>query len=275
MPGSCDDLSSCTLQGQDLPVECQNEARVRMKLNRRTALAAGAAALGLGTSARALAEAEDEGVGGVEDIVNYAWSTIAPDPKDEIEFEDAVYMNEIVETGEESALVIKFSDGSRLTLGENAKVVIDRYVYNPGGGDSSQAITLTKGAFRFLSGSIPKEKVEIKTPAVSIGIRGTELVFDVAEDGETEMSTLSGQADVTDGAGETLTVHPDESIQAGPDRRFRGKVRRRRHISRSIAIQEGLEAARKRWPERKPRRRRAVRRVRRRKAQLKAQQRRN
>ena len=245
-----------------------------MKLNRRTALAAGAAAIGIGTSGQALADVEEDGVGGVEDIVNFAWSTIAPDPKDEIEFEDAVYMNEVVETGDESALVIKFSDGSKLTLGENAKVVIDRYVYNPGGADSAQAITLTKGAFRFLSGSIPKDKVEIKTPAVSIGIRGTELVFDVAEDGQTEMSTIAGQADVTDGDGETLTVNPDESIEAGPDRRFRGKVRKRRHVIRSIAIAEGLVVARKRWPERKPRLRRAVRRNRRRKADLRAPHRR-
>ena len=246
-----------------------------MKLNRRTALAAGAAAIGIGASGRALADVEEDGVGGVEDIVNYAWSTLAPDPKDAIEFEDAVYMNEVVETGDESALIIKFSDGSKLTLGENAKVVIDRYVYNPGGADSTQAITLTKGAFRFLSGSIPKDKVEIKTPAVSIGIRGTELVFDVAEDGQTEMSTITGQADVTDGDGETLTVNPDESIEAGPDRRFRGKVRKRRHVIRSIAIAEGLVVARKRWPERKPRLRRAVRRNRRRKADLRAPHRRN
>ena len=67
-----------------------------MKLNRRTALAAGAAAIGIGTSGQALADVEEDGVGGVEDIVNFAWSTIAPDPKDEIEFEDADYMNEVV-----------------------------------------------------------------------------------------------------------------------------------------------------------------------------------
>ena len=77
-----------------------------MKLNRRTALAAGAASIGFAATGQASTEVEDDGVGGVEDIVNYAWSTLAPDPKDEIEFEDAVYMNEVVETGEESALII-------------------------------------------------------------------------------------------------------------------------------------------------------------------------
>jgi hypothetical protein len=172
-------------------------------------------------------------------------------------------MNELIETDDESAVEIKFSDGSKLTVGENAKIVIDTYVYNPGG-EAKQAITLTKGAFRFVSGAIPKENVKLKTPTVTIGIRGTELIFDVADDGETEMSTVTGAADATDGAGETLTVGVDESVLVGSDRKFRGRVRKFRHKSRSLAIAEGLEGARKRWRIRKARKRRVVRRRRRR-----------
>jgi hypothetical protein len=234
-----------------------------MKLTRRDALVTTAA---FGFTSLAQAENADGGVGGVEDIVNFAWSTIAPDPKDEMELEDDIYMNEIIETGEESALVVKFSDGSKLTLGENAKIVIDKYVYNPASSTGEQAVTLSKGAFRFLSGALPKESVKITTPAVTIGIRGTELVIDVADDGETEMSTISGEADATDGSGETLTVLVDESVLIGGNRRFRGRVRKRRHVSRSIAIAEGLEGARTRWRIRKPARRRAARRRRRRRA---------
>ena len=234
-----------------------------MKLTRREGLMA-AAALSVVSVARASEEAD--GIGGVEDIVNYAWSTVAPEPREEMELEDDVYLNEVVETGEESALVVKFSDGSKLTLGENAKIVIDKYVYNPADSTGEQSLTLTKGAFRFLSGALPKESVKLSTPAVTIGIRGTELIFDVAEDGETEMSTISGEADATDGAGETLTVLPDESVVVDRNRRFRGRVRKRRHVSRSIAIAEGLEGARKRWRIRKPAKRRLVRRRRRRRA---------
>ena len=229
-----------------------------MKLTRRDTLVTSAAALALPALAHAETPPGDDGVGSVDDILNVGWSTLAPDPREEIEFEDAVYMNELIETGDESAIVIHFADGSKLTVGENAKIVIDKYVYNPGGSSNEQVITLTKGAFRFLSGSIPKEKVSISTPTVTIGIRGTELVFDVAEDGETEMSAVAGEADCTDGAGETLTVRVDESILVGSDRRFRGPVRRFRHGSRSLAIAEGLDGARKRWRIRKERRRRRV-----------------
>ena len=228
-----------------------------MKPTRRDTLLTAAAALAFPALARAEAT-PDDGVASVNDILNDGWATVAPDPRDEIEFEDAIYMNELIETGDESALVITFADGSKLTVGENAKIVIDKYVYNPGGSGSEQIITLTKGAFRFLSGSIPKDKVKLATPAVTIGIRGTELVFDVAENGETEMSTVAGEADCTDGGGETLTVAADQSVFVGSDRRFRGKVRRFRHVSRSIAIAEGLDGARKRWRIRKERRRRRV-----------------
>ncbi|MFM9968171.1 MAG: FecR domain-containing protein [Burkholderiales bacterium] len=198
-----------------------------MKLTRRQTMAGTASLLTLAPLAMArAASGEDDGIGGVEDIVNVAWSTVAPNPREEIEFEDAVYLNEVVETDDESALVIKFSDGSKLTLGENSRLVIDQYVYNPGDGDGVQAITLAKGAFRFLSGQLPKNKVKLSTPSVSIGIRGTELIFDVAEDGETELSAISGEAACTDGDGEVLNVMADESIVVGANRRFRGKVRK-------------------------------------------------
>ena len=40
-------------------------------------------------------------------------------------------MNDELSTGPKSHLEVTFSDDTKLTLGENAKVVIDRYVFNP------------------------------------------------------------------------------------------------------------------------------------------------
>ena len=104
-----------------------------MKLTRRHAVLLAASAAVAPAVARA---ADEDGVGSVGDIVNYGWATIAPDPRGEIEFEDSVYMNEVIETDDESAVVVHFADGSKLTIGENAKVVIDRYVYDPAGSNS-------------------------------------------------------------------------------------------------------------------------------------------
>jgi hypothetical protein len=227
-----------------------------MSFTRRQAIrvAAGAAVLA-GVGAARAAESK-VGVGTINDIINVAWGTIAGAPRDEVDDQDEVFMSEVIETENESAVVIVFADGSKLTVGENAKLTIDKYVYNPAGSSGEAAIKMIKGAFRFVSGAIPKENVKLETPTVTIGIRGTELVFDVADDGETEMSTVSGEADCTDGSGETLRVAANESIQVDRNRRFRGRVRRFMHRSRSLAIAEGLEGARKRWRIRKQRRRR-------------------
>jgi len=231
-----------------------------MKLTRRQIMSTVAGAAALGTFGVARGEEDEGGVGNVNDIVNVAWGTITGSPRDEVDFQDDVFMAEVIETDDESAVVIHFADGSKLTIGENASVTIDKYVYNPSATTGEAAIKMTKGAFRFVSGSIPKENVKLETPTVTIGIRGTELVFDVTDDGETEMSTVSGEADCTDGAGETLRVAANESIVVDKNRRFRGRVRRFLHRSRSLAVADGLDGARKRWRIRKERRRRVRRR---------------
>ena len=42
-----------------------------------------------------------------------------------------VHMNDRLRTGANGRLQVTFNDNSSLTLGENANVVIDRFVYNP------------------------------------------------------------------------------------------------------------------------------------------------
>ena len=223
--------------------------------------------LGLAAGAVAFipsARAEDDGaVGAVNDIVNFAWGTPPGDAREEMEHEDPAYMQELVETGEESALLIVFADGSKLTLGENSEAVIDEFVYDPAAKSGNQAIKLTKGAFRYVSGALPKENVKIETPPASLGIRGTELVIEITADGDVEASTESGEA-IWRPRGEDVEeiVEAGFVLQIGRDGRRRGRKQRRRMIARSIAIAEGLDRARARWPVRKPKRRRAVRRVR-------------
>ena len=46
----------------------------------------------------------------------------------------AIFPNDILETGANAKLLVGFSDGTAPTLGPNADVVVDDFVYNPGGG---------------------------------------------------------------------------------------------------------------------------------------------
>jgi hypothetical protein len=53
-------------------------------------------------------------------------------------------------------------------------------------------VRYTKGLFRFLSGSIPKDNVKIETPTVTIGIRGTIFRTAIFDDGSGMTSVEHG-----------------------------------------------------------------------------------
>ena len=77
-----------------------------------------------------------------------------------------------VQTGPHSRLQILLLDRSVFTVGANARLTIDRFVYDPD--NASISATVSKGAFRFISGGRGhRGGSAIDTPVASIGIRGT------------------------------------------------------------------------------------------------------
>lgn len=85
---------------------------------------------------------------------------------------DKVYENEIIKTGRDSKSQLLFRDETALTVGPNSEVTLDKFVYNPSG-NSSVSVRATRGVFRFVSGSLPSQAYEIKTPAGTLGVRGS------------------------------------------------------------------------------------------------------
>lgn len=228
-----------------------------MRISRRHVLtaAAGVPALALLKPVSAFADAPALSVGSVNDILNFAWGTPPGLNREELEHKDAVFQNELIETDSESSLLIVFGDGSHLTVGENSALVIDNFVYDPASADGLSVLDLAKGFFRYVSGSMPKENVTINTPTITTGIRGTELKFSVRDDGETEMSTLSGSAACRSKvSGKELIINANESAIMAADGKWRGGVRTFVHQTNSIAIDASLDEARARWAERKPKR---------------------
>jgi hypothetical protein len=90
----------------------------------------------------------------------------------------AVYMNDQLRTGANARLRITFSDGSDLTLGENARVVVDQFVYNPSKSKGTVVLSAAQGAFRFAGGKIEgmqEKKVLVNTPSAALAVRGTHF----------------------------------------------------------------------------------------------------
>ena len=87
---------------------------------------------------------------------------------------DGVVRNEVVRTAADSDARLVFRDDTNLALGPGSTLKLDRTVFDdPKPGDI--AIKLTLGAFRFVTGNSNKEAYEIKTPIVTMGVRGTTL----------------------------------------------------------------------------------------------------
>lgn len=88
----------------------------------------------------------------------------------------SIKLDDRVTTKQDSALQILLLDQSTFTVGQNCNMVIDRFVYDPSSTSGEIGATVTKGAFRFMSGNIGKNSptsASISTPSATIGIRGT------------------------------------------------------------------------------------------------------
>ena len=120
---------------------------------------------------------------------------------------DEVHGNELISTAEKSAAELRFLDDTKVTLGPNTKLVLDRYVFDPEKSTSSVKMTVAEGVFRVVTGKSKFGSFSIKTPTATIGIRGTVIDIVVAKDGTTvvlmhsdSFATVKGFGTVRGGA---------------------------------------------------------------------------
>lgn len=91
-----------------------------------------------------------------------------------------VQANEAVTTGVNDRAHLLFLDGSSLTVGPQARLTIDKFVYDPNIKKGELAVNAAEGVFRFVGGKISKTKaVTIVTPSASLTIRGGIMLIDV------------------------------------------------------------------------------------------------
>lgn len=112
---------------------------------------------------------------GVTAVVRNDVRIANPAPHPAVVKERVVLGNEVL-TGGASAAQLLLLDRSSFAVGANARVRIDRFVYDPARRASSLTGTVARGAFRFMSGRAlhanPGQS-SLRTPVASIGIRGT------------------------------------------------------------------------------------------------------
>jgi hypothetical protein len=86
----------------------------------------------------------------------------------------SLYTNETVRTGGAGVAELQFNDNTKLSVGPSSTVRLDKFVYDPNNKSAGKvAINVTKGAYRFVTGSQDSKNYEIKTPYATLGVRGT------------------------------------------------------------------------------------------------------
>ena len=117
-----------------------------------------------------------------------------------------VQANEVVTTHGDDRAHLVFLDGSSLTVGPNARLTIDKFVYDPNTKTGELAVTASQGVLRFVGGRISKTSpVTINTPSGTIGIRGGIGIFGVGS-GKTTAAFLFGNSMTVTGQGQTQTM---------------------------------------------------------------------
>ena len=123
-----------------------------------------------------------------------------------------VFANQTVRTGNRGMADLVLLDKTNLSVGPTSEVRLDKFVYDPRGSAGSVVVQMTRGSFRWVTGSQGKDAYQIGTPHGTLGVRGTTVELLVNKPGEdcvTKFRLVEGKADYKV-AKTGKTVHVDD-----------------------------------------------------------------
>lgn len=134
----------------------------------------------------------------------------------QIEFKDEIFQTEKIETGAGSAAEIVLRDNTRISLAPRSSILIEKAVFDPSALRRKIAIAITGGTVRFISGNSPSSAYEVKTPAGTIGLSGTDFVVLVGFNNSVSVSVNAGSVLFANNAGESVVVEKGQASTIRP-----------------------------------------------------------
>lgn len=120
---------------------------------------------------------------------------------------EQTYRNEKLKNESGAVTHILFLDQSSLTIGPDAEITIDEFVYDPATKQGKISLNLVKGLVRVVGGDISKtNETLIKTPVGTIGIRGGITLVETNGQNTSGTFLFGQQMSATDTNGNTQTV---------------------------------------------------------------------
>ena len=96
----------------------------------------------------------------------------------------AVFETDTLTTGADGRIGVTLRDETRISLGPQSEIRIDRFQFAPSEGRLAFAMHMVRGIATYVSGRIAKiapDAVRLETPAAIVGIRGTRLAIRVSQ----------------------------------------------------------------------------------------------
>ncbi len=120
---------------------------------------------------------------------------ISPGTERKVNGGDAVFQNEAISTAAQSSTNLRFRDATSLAIGPEARVVLDRFVYNADRTARRSVVSAVRGALRWTSGESRPSAYRVRTPLAAIGVRGTQFDL-IVEQGIETVILRDGQVNV-------------------------------------------------------------------------------
>ncbi len=116
----------------------------------------------------------------------------APSATAPIATADPIYRDEKLRANETGLGQFELGDGTKLVLGRNAQITVDKFVTGGGGNPASISLNAVAGSFRFITGHLDKNAYRILTPQGTIGVRGTAFEGSIYN-GRINLMLMNGQ----------------------------------------------------------------------------------
>jgi len=108
----------------------------------------------------------------------------------------SIRTRETVTTGKKSSSQFTMRDDTRLAIGPNARLLLDKFVYDPDPQSRQMVLENLKGALRFVTGNNPSDTYTVNTPSAVIGVRGTMFDIYIDNNNRTMLALLKGKVNV-------------------------------------------------------------------------------
>ena len=117
-------------------------------------------------------------IGRVDSLTGKVFAIRQDIPRQQLAKSSTVFQRDEIETSTDGSVGLIFLDGTKFSLGPDAKMVLDEMIYDPGAKSGSSVMSVLKGSFVFITGevaSISPDAMKVKTPTGTLGIRGTTV----------------------------------------------------------------------------------------------------